>query len=281
MAHLSPVQRHFATAFALASLIAPVRTLAAEPSLANPHAAESSATETHGEGLHAEEPHGAGALIFEQFVGEKIYIQDQGELYAIVEAAFEKSNHEHEFELAAELSFGVTERMQLVAELPFVFIDPEEGSKHEGLGDITLGIQYNFKQEPDFAFGVRSGFVIPSGNENKDLGDGHFVWEPNLLGALRVGQGEIYAAVGGEIRTGNSDPDAFTYTISGAYPWRRLTGVLDLGGSVSRDEHDLYLAPGAFFVVSDLLQIGVGVPIGLTRDSDDFQIVTLFVFEFF
>jgi len=122
---------------------------------------------------------------------------------------------------------------------------------------------------------VRSGFVIPSGDEDQ------FVWEPNLLGALRVGQGGIYAALGGEIRAGNDATHVFTYTISGAYPWWHLVGVLELGGTLSSEKHELYLAPGLFWNAFDFLQVGLGAPIGLTHAAADFQIVGLFVFEFF
>lgn len=263
----------FAVAVAVASLLAPTRSLAAEPS----------PSEAHQEASDSEEMHDAGALIFHQFVGEKIYIQEEGELYVILEAAYEKAKHEREFELSAEVSIGVTDRMQIVAEVPFEFVNPDDDTKSDGLGDISMGFQYNLVQGPDFSFGVRSGFVIPSGDEDKGLGGGQFVWEPNLLGALRVGQSEIYAGVGSEIHTGNDDgdPDAFTYTIAGAYPWRQLIGSVELAGTVSGESHEIYLAPSLWWDVADFLQAGIGVPIGLTSDSVDVQIVTLFVFEFF
>jgi hypothetical protein len=262
--------------FAIVSLLAPAQSLADELAPGEAHQGAS-----HSE----EEVHDAGALIFHQFVGEKIYIQGQGELYVVLEAAYGKGNGERELELAAELSIGVTDRMQIVAEVPFVLVDPDDGSQRNGVGDITVGFQYNLVQGPDFSFGVRSGFVIPSGDEDRDLGGGQFVWEPNLLGALRIGQSEIYAAVGAEVHTGNGDPnrdpDAFTYTIAGAYPWRQLIGFIELAGTVSADASELYLAPGLWWDVADFLQAGIGVPIGLTGDSVDVQISTLFVFEFF
>ena len=251
-------------------------------SLAGEHLpGEAAAVEAPKHDWPPEEPHAAGALIFHSFMGEKIYIQEQGELYAIVEAAHEKSSHERESELGAEVSYGVTERLQVVAELPLVISDPDGGTKHTGLGDVTLGFQYNFMQELDFSLGVRSSFVIPTGDEDRDLGGGQFVWEPNLLAALRVGSGELYAGVGGEIVDGGGEPDAFTYTISGAYPWRSLIGVLELAGTLNSDEHDLYVVPGFYWNVGEILQAGLGVPIGLTDDSDDYQIVGLLVFEFF
>lgn len=269
-------QRRCAAALVLAALFAPVRLLAAEPS-----PVEADGKEVWRDGSHGHEDEAAGGLIYHGFMGEKIYIQDKGEVYALAEAAHEKSSHERESELAAELVYGVTERLQVLAEVPLVISDPDGGSKHTGLGDVTLGFQYNFMQEFDFSLGVRSGFVIPTGDEDRDLGGDQFVWEPSLLGALRVGSGEVYAGIGGEIIDGGGEPDAFTYTISGAYPWRSLVGVLELAGSTSSDEHDLYVVPGFYWNVGEILQAGMGVPIGLTSDSDDYQIVGLLVFEFF
>jgi hypothetical protein len=42
----------------------------------------------------------------------------------------------------------------------------------------------------------------------------------------------------------------------------------------------VYLTPGAYWNASEKIQLGLGVPIGLTEYSDDYQIVGKISFEF-
>jgi hypothetical protein len=226
----------------------------------------------------AEEERKPGDLFLELFVGEKLYIQEKGEWYLIITPAFAKASDEKEFELEAEVIYGLTDELQLSAEVPYVVVNPDEGSQHQGIGDVTLAANYNFLQARDFALGVRAEFVIPTGDEDRDLGAGQFLWTPSLLGAVRVGPAEIYASVGGQF--GDNHDDAFLYTVAAAYPWETLVGVLEASGASGSGGDTLYLTPGVYWNVREGLQLGLGVPIGVTDDSDDYQIIGKVSIEF-
>jgi len=219
-----------------------------------------------------------GDLVLELFAGEKLYIQEKGEWYLIVTPSFTQGHDEKEFELEAEVIYGLTDELQLSAEIPCAIVNPDNGSQHQGIGDVTLAANYNFLQARDFALGVRAAFLIPTGDEDRDLGAGQFIWSPSLLGAVRVGQGEIYGAVGGEF--GDNHDDAFTYTLAGAYPWQSLVGVFEVTGANGSGADVLYLTPGVYWNVREGIQVGVGVPIGVTDDSDDYRGIGKLVFEF-
>lgn len=227
-------------------------------------------------GEHEEEKK-PGGLFTELFVGEKIYLQEKGEWYLIVTPSFAKAPDEKEFELEAEVIYGLTDQLQLSAEVPYVVVNPDSGSQHQGIGDVDLAANYNFIQTSQFALGVRAEFIIPTGDENRGLGGGQFAVVPALLAGFRFGDAELYASIGEFI---GEDDDAFTYTIAGAYPWRQLVGVLELTGLNGSGEDVLYLTPGAYWNVTEKIQVGLGVPIGLTDDSDDYQIVGKISFEF-
>src|SRR3954466_14196726 len=149
-----------------------------------------------------------GELTNELFVNEKIYIQDKGELYLVLEGAFARTNDGKETEASAELKYGVTDRLQLSAEFPVERVNPDNGQTHQGISDLTLAFNYNFLQSDKFAAGVRSAFVLPTGDENRDLGGGERVWEPQILTATQIGKAELYIGMGGEI---GEDHNAFTY----------------------------------------------------------------------
>ena len=227
-------------------------------------------------GGHEEKPE---QLINELFVGENVYVQDKGEWVFVGAGSFSKNSDEKEWELEGELKYGLTDRLQLSGEVPLVYVDPDGGDSHFGVGDLTLAANYNFIQEDRWAVAVRSAFVLPTGASSRDLGGGEFVWEPSLLGYAKVGAGEIYAGIGEQL---GDDNDHFIYTVAGVYPFRPLVGVLELDGSTGGGEDTLYLVPGAYMHPGgeEKMQLGVGVPIGLTNDSDDWGVIAKFIFEF-
>jgi hypothetical protein len=180
-------------------------------------------------------------------------------------------------EFEAELKYGLTDRLQISAGVPLTSVNPNEGSGHFGVSDVSLALNYNFIQNDRFAVAFRSAFTLPTGDENQGLGGGQFAWTPYLLGAVRVGAGDIYAGIGEEL---GDDTDQFTYTIAGAYPFGKFVGVLELTGFTGGGEDTLYLAPGAYWVPTDHFQVGIGVPIGLTNDSDDYRVIGRIAIEF-
>jgi hypothetical protein len=234
-------------------------------------------TMPHEHSEDSEEPK-AGHLVNELFVGEKIYIQDKGEWNLVITPSFTQANDAKETELSAELKYGLTDQISLSLEVPAVVVNPDEGSQHVGLGDISVGISYDFIQSDNFSLGFSSDFSLPTGDEDRDLGGGEFVWEPSIVSAFKVGQGEIYASVGGEI--GDNHHDEVTYSLAGAYPIDKFVGLLELSGASTNDDTELYLVPGLFWHPNEKMEFGFGVPIGLTDESDDYRLVAKLVFEF-
>jgi hypothetical protein len=218
-----------------------------------------------------------GQLFTELFVGEKIYSLERGEWYGIGAASFGKAPHEKEFELSGEVIYGLTDQIQLSGEIPLLYVDTDEGS-HTGIGDISLAVNWNFWQQPNMAFGVRSEFVFPTGDENRDLGGGQFAWAPSLLSGFRFGQAEVYASIGGEF--GDGGDSFFTYSIAGAYPWKQFVGLAELTGESGSGVDVLYFSPGVYWLPNDKLQLGLGIPIGVTSDSDDYRVVFKVAYEF-
>jgi hypothetical protein len=250
----------------IVAVIAPLLLLAGTPPCL---------AQTH-EAAHEEES--SEQLINELFVGENVYVQSKGEWVGVVAGSFARNSDEKEWELEGELKYGLTDRFQLSGEIPLVFVDPDGEDSHFGVGDLTLAANYNFIQEENWAVAVRSAFLIPTGASSRDLGGGEFVWEPSLLGYVRVGRGEIYGGIGEQF---GDDNEHFIYTAAAAWPVLPHTvGVLELDGSTGDGADTLYLVPGAYIHPAEATQLGVGVPIGLSDDSDDWGVIAKVIYEF-
>jgi Putative MetA-pathway of phenol degradation len=227
------------------------------------------------EAEHEEKPE---QLINELFVGENVYVQDRGEWVGVVAGSFAKGSDEKEWELEGEVKYGLTDRFQLSGEVPLVYVDPDGEDSHFGVGDLTLAANYNIFQQDTWAVAIRNAFILPTGASSRDLGGGEFVWEPSLLAYARVGRGEIYGGVGEDF---GDDADHLIYTAAAVWPLcPRTVGVLELDGTTGGGEDTLYFVPGTYVHFGEKTQLGVGVPIGLTDDSDDWGVILKFIHEF-
>jgi hypothetical protein len=74
----------------------------------------------------------------------------------------------------AEVNYGAVNNLQLHVILPLAFNTPDGGNTKYGLGDIELGAKYRFIKETSSTpqVGIFPMVDIPTGNQNKGLGNG-------------------------------------------------------------------------------------------------------------
>jgi len=226
---------------------------------------------------HGGEEEKIGTSFTELFVADKLYVQDKGEWYFVLEGAYAKASDEKEYEASLEVIYGLTDTWQVSAEVPYVWINPDDGDDHNGVGDIELAIGYNFIQERDYAAAVNFKVALPTGDEDRDLGSGQFRYIPQLQGAMRAGPVELYGTVGMEF--GDEHDDIFTYSVAAAYPIEKFIPLIELTGEAGNGEDVLYATPGVYWTGIEGMEFGLGVPIGITDDSADYQVILKFVFE--
>jgi hypothetical protein len=73
-----------------------------------------------------------------------------------------------------EVNYGVIPNVQIHLIAPFVYIKPEGGPSHYGYADMELGAKFRFIQETDLCpqIGIFPLVELPTGNKNKELGNG-------------------------------------------------------------------------------------------------------------
>lgn len=110
------------------------------------------------------------------------------------------ADQESEYEASVELAWQFNDRLGGEVEIPYVVTDPETGDSVSGFGDLEIAPIVAFIQDPERLLIVsgRSGFVLPTGDEDDGLGIDGWGWESGLLlwkglGAEKRGalQGEL------------------------------------------------------------------------------------------
>lgn len=121
-----------------------------------------------------------------------------------------------------------------------------------------------------------------------NLSDERIEYRPSILTSYKIGEAETYGSLGMVLSTENdprkSDNDRVTY----GYAYTRelspvVVLIVELDGTLGRQVklgnntrsfyHEAYLSSGVAFNVRRRLQVRFGVPIGLTQDTPDYQIV--------
>ena len=78
---------------------------------------------------------------------------------------------------AAVLSYGVADRVDLQAGLTWQDTGPERGA-----GDAIAAVKWRFWEREPWSLGLRAGFTLPTGDEERGLGNGRTTWAALLIG---------------------------------------------------------------------------------------------------
>ena len=216
--------------------------------------------------------------------------------------AHAKGLYAHETEETAAIEFPILPRLQFEIEVPFLFLNPDEGKAVAGFGDIELQAKLQVFKSVQYrtlvAFGLESR--LPSGSRARDLGGEHAI-EPFLTAGTALGPFDIIGEVAYEwVLNGDEHPreQEFTARLAIAYPIsRRFAPLLELvtvtqtrgpaANTVEAEEASLlhkiqvYLVPGFNFRPRPGMTFRAGVQVpATTAKAFDYQFLSALVVEF-
>ena len=194
--------------------------------------------------------------------------------------------------LMLEAAFGIADWAQAEVKLPYLWIDPDPGSKESGIGDIVLEGKASLREGGASPIGVvpidlAAGFriTLPTGDEDEGLGRenetfGLFAAASYPFLAWLSAHGEVWTEWQDDFRPIHGLNAAAEFT-----PWMRelsLVGALNFvreGGEPVAAS----LVPGAeyrFGKEGPQMSVGLGIPIGLTSRAADIGVLANFQIRF-
>ena len=92
-----------------------------------------------------------------------------------IELAFDQArddNRDKYYISSLQIAHGLTERLEIAAGLPYILLDPKEGGKVDGLGDMYAYLKYRIWGEGTNypALALRPFLKFPTASEKKGLG---------------------------------------------------------------------------------------------------------------
>lgn len=217
----------------------------------------------------------------EQIRVKTAYVLDPGEVEVDLVGSFLRFEEGDETELILEVEAGVTDWLLAEIEIPYLFLNPEEGRGERGVGDVELELKAKIPGEwngLELAIGIEASFL--TGDEDEGLGA-----PDTRIGAfaalsrrfeLFLLHLELGAEAAEEVRA--------EYEVAAAVdvrPWGRVFSfLLAVNGEIERGEGPGWTLVPGFDVRFDEIQGGVGIPLGLSEEAEDWGVLVDVEFEF-
>ncbi len=232
--------------------------------------------------------------INEFVLGRTVQTQQQGSLQMTIGGSHERdgegSGSARFSEIRARAEYGVTDRLQLQAELPYQ-IEDRRGAydAQTNIGNVQVGAMYSLLRGDDpISLSAALDVQIPTGHQanlQSDMRIGgqmrasdETIWKPSLIVARDFGPTQVHANAQAELGDVNR---GLNYDIGAVYPIGPVAPTLELNArTMDNTRPEFYATPGVFYSFSDRTQLGVGVPIGLNDQSTSSAFMAKFSFQF-
>lgn len=227
------------------------------------------------------------------FLIEEAYNQEPGVVQHI--ATLQRQNRDWFFKFTQEWPLG-SQTHQFSYSAPYSWLQ-SEGQRVQGIGDIMLNYRYQALLESDTtpAFAPRLSLILPTGNREKGTGEGSVGYEIMLPFSKVVSDRVTLHANAGMTSFFDVDghqPTSFRLGGSGIYAVTRDFNLMfetlaEWNESVNalreiEREFRLTISPGfryAFNLDAGQLVMGVGAPIGFTKNATDYGVMLYLSFE--
>jgi hypothetical protein len=188
-------------------------------------------------------------------------------------------------ELATTLSYGIIDNVDIVLGLPYQWIktkkDGEVTSDVDGISDISLEVKWRFFEKDGLSFALNPVITLPTGNENKGLGNGRASYGLVFITTKELEPWAFHFNLGYTYNNYKlqEDKDAKRRGIWNASLAAEVEVVKDLKivaeTGIERNEekgkstHPAYILGGLEYSVTENFDVNVGVKGGLNKPETD------------
>jgi len=200
---------------------------------------------------------------------------------------YANDNGDSETQFAATLSAGVRDNIDIVLTVPYLFLKAEEGDetfKEDGLSDISFEVKWRFYEKDGLGLALKPGIILPSGDEDKGLGDGKTAYYLHFLATKEFEPLTFHLDLG-YIRNRVELRDVWHYSLAAEYAVSKpLILVANIGGETNPDResnvHPIFLLGGIVYKINDNFSFDLGLKTGLNKAEADYTILAGIIIDF-
>jgi len=228
--------------------------------------------------LRAQGPTNDKLLPEELAITRSVVIQEADELESTFSFQYFKQQPRENYAAEAEFEYGLTDRLEMDADVPYELIRPKNEAGADGVGDVEgavrCGVIPRGRRPVSLTAGI--GFGTPTGDRPRDLGEGRLTLEPFFTASTWLGRCNLQFN-GGWARavtnSGDEPRDDFEYNMAVLYPAKRWCLVLEGNGESSSDMTTYYVTPELIWRPIRTVELLIAAPLGVTHESADYGVV--------
>lgn len=202
-------------------------------------------------------------------------------------------------ELATILSYGITDNVDIVLGVPYQWkktkidgaVTADKTEQGDGIADMSLDVKWKFYEKDGLSFAVKPGITLPTGDENKGLGNGKVSYGLVLIATKEIAPFAFHFNLG---YTNNeyklqADKDANRKSIwhvslaSEVEVVKDLKAVANIGMERNPDKtsntHPAFILGGLIYSITENIAIDLGVKAGLNKPETDLTFLAGIAFK--
>jgi hypothetical protein len=194
-------------------------------------------------------------------------------------------------QVAATLSYGLAENVDLVLSLPYLWGKAEVNeitlSDEKGIGDAVIEVKWRLFEKDGFSLAIKPGISMPTGNDEKGLGAGLLGGHIFLIGSKELGSWAFHANLGYIRNENKADERKDIWHASVAATWE-VVKYLKLAANVGIERNPdgdanndpAFLIGGIIYSITENFDVDLGVKCGLTDSETDISALAGVTFRF-
>ncbi len=199
---------------------------------------------------------------------------------------------ENSTEVAAILSYGIADTIDIVLGAPYQWIRvKEDGSttilKENGLSDMSVEMKWRFFEQDGLSLALKPRITLPTGNDRKGLGAGKITYSVFLLTTKEIDPWAFHLNLG-YIRNENKADERknlWHASVAGTVEVvKDLTLVADIGIEKNTDRtvetNPAFILGGLIYSISENFDINFGLKGGLNKPETDYSILAGIAWRF-
>lgn len=207
--------------------------------------------------------------------------QGKGKFQLEVNGEYANDSGNTTTEISATFSAGIRDNIDLVVSLPYQFLrnKGEEGNRtsEDGISDMAIELKWRFYEKEGLSFALKPGIIIPTGEEDKGLGDGKAAYSLHFLTTKELDPVTLHLDLG-YIKNRKELRDIWHYSLAAEYAASKpLTLVANIGGETNPDResnvHPLFLLGGLIYKINENFSIDFGLKTGLNKEEADYTLL--------
>jgi len=215
----------------------------------------------------------------ELMVGQTVYTQPEGATQMILSGSQDRDGDLRQSHVSARAEFGVTDRLQVQAEVPFDITDRSTNfAAQSGISRIAAGAKY-LVTAPRSPIALAAGMdvEVPLAKATDVTGDRPAAgptYKPSLILAAGAGPVTVHTSAQAEL---GQPSRALNASIGSQYALGNWVPSFELNSkAVENTNPQFYATPGLTYKISDRAQLGVGAAVGLNDQSSPVNLMAKF-----